>query len=62
MFDHGRIVTPDEEKRAVEAVAKADLIAAAEMIFKTTPAVALVGPVPDTDYLGLIRAELGTAH
>jgi predicted Zn-dependent peptidase len=62
MFDHGRIVTPDEEKRAVEAVAKADLIAAAEMIFKTSPAVALVGPVPDTDYLALIQAELGTAH
>jgi predicted Zn-dependent peptidase len=59
LFEHGRLIEPDERKRAVEAVTTADVIDAADMIFKTNPAVALVGPVPDTDYLGLIRAELG---
>ena len=59
LFEHGRIVQPDEEKRAVEAVTMEDLIAAAKWIFETAPTVALVGPVPDTDYLASIRAEIG---
>ncbi len=59
LFDHGRLIEPDEEKRAVEAVTISDVIEAAHMIFETRPAVALVGPVPDTDYLGLIKAEMG---
>jgi predicted Zn-dependent peptidase len=61
LFDLGRLIEPDEKKRAVEAVTIADVIEGARMIFKTEPAVALVGPVPDTDYLGLIKAEMGTA-
>ncbi|MDR3529633.1 MAG: pitrilysin family protein [Rhodopila sp.] len=61
LFDHGRIVAPDERKRAVEAVTTDDVIEAATMIFKTNPAIALVGPVPDTDYVGLIKAEMGAA-
>jgi len=59
LLEHGRLVKPDERKRAVEAVTIRDLIEGAQMIFKTNPAVALVGPVPDTDYLGLIKAEMG---
>ncbi len=61
LLERGRLVAPDERKRAVEAVTIEDVIAAAETIFKTEPAVALVGPVPETDYLGLIKAEMGTA-
>jgi predicted Zn-dependent peptidase len=62
LFDYGRIREPDEEKRAVEAVTMQDLREAAEIVFRSTPAVALVGPVPDTDYLGLIGSELGSAR
>ena len=58
-FEYGRIVEPDESKRLIEAVTIADLGEAAAMIFGTRPTVALVGPVPETDYLGLIRTELG---
>jgi predicted Zn-dependent peptidase len=59
LLEYGRLVEPDERKRAVEAVTIADMIEAAEMIFRSNPTVALVGPVPDTDYLGLLRAEMG---
>jgi predicted Zn-dependent peptidase len=62
LFEHGRLVEPDEKKRAVEAVTITDLIEAARMIFMTNPTVALVGPVPDTDYLGLIKGEMGAAN
>jgi predicted Zn-dependent peptidase len=62
LFEHGRIVMPDEKKHAVEAVTIADLTEAAAMIFASTPAVALVGPVPDTDYMGMIQTELGKNH
>ncbi len=61
LLEHGRLIKPDERKRAVEAVTVDDLVEAARMIFKTDPAVALVGPVPETDYLGLIGAELRAA-
>jgi predicted Zn-dependent peptidase len=59
LFDHGRIVEPDEEKRAVEAVTREDLIRAAAQVFETAPTVALVGPVPETDYLAMITSEIG---
>jgi predicted Zn-dependent peptidase len=62
LFEHGRLVEPDEKKRAVEAVTIDDLSEAARMVFATTPAVALVGPVPDTDYMGVIATELGRNH
>ena len=62
LFDHGRIVEPDEEKRAVEAVTMQDLVAAANIIFSTSPTVALVGPVPDTDYLATIKSEIGVGY
>jgi predicted Zn-dependent peptidase len=62
LFDHGRIVEPDEEKRAVEAVTMEDMAEAAASIFQTPPTVALVGPVPETDYLATIKAELGARH
>jgi predicted Zn-dependent peptidase len=62
LFDHGRIVEPDEEKRAVEAVTLADLADAADSIFQTRPTVALVGPVPETDYLARIKSEMGSSH
>jgi predicted Zn-dependent peptidase len=59
LFDLGRLVEPDERKRAIEAVTINDVIEAARMVFSTQPAIALVGPVPETDYLGLIKAEMG---
>jgi predicted Zn-dependent peptidase len=61
LMERGRLIEPDERKRAVEAVTIGDVIEAARMIFETKPAVALVGPVPDSDYLGLIKAEMGAA-
>jgi predicted Zn-dependent peptidase len=61
LIERGRLIEPDERKRAVEAVTVDELIEAARMIFKTNPAVALVGPVPDADYAGMIRAEMGAA-
>jgi predicted Zn-dependent peptidase len=61
LFEHGRIMLPDEEIARVEEVTMDHLIEAANLTFKTAPAVALVGPVPETDYLGLIKAELGAA-
>jgi len=61
LLEYGRLVDPDEKKRAIEAVMIGDLVEAAQMIFKTRPAVALVGPVQDTDYLGLIEAEMRAA-
>ena len=60
LFEHGRLVEPDEKKRAVEAVTVKDVTEAARMIFTTNPAVSLVGPVPDTDYLGLIKGEMAS--
>jgi hypothetical protein len=39
-----------------------DLRDAADVVFHSTPAVSLVGPVPETDYLGLISAELGSTR
>ena len=62
LFEHGRIIEPDESKRLIEAVTMADLGDAAAMIFASHPTVALVGPVPETDYLGLIAAELGVGR
>jgi predicted Zn-dependent peptidase len=62
MFDHGRIVEPDEEKRAVEAVTMSDLTDAAASIFETAPTVAMVGPIPETDYLSAIKAEIGARY
>jgi predicted Zn-dependent peptidase len=62
LFDHGRLIEPDDKKRAVRAVSISDVIEAAQMIFATNPAVALVGPVPDTDYVGLIKAEMGVGQ
>jgi predicted Zn-dependent peptidase len=58
-MDYGRLIEPDEKKRAVEAVTIDDMIEAAHLIFRTHPTVSLVGPVPETDYLALIRAEMG---
>jgi predicted Zn-dependent peptidase len=62
LFDHGRVVEPDEEKRAVEAVTIADLAEAAASVFQTKPTVALVGPVPDKDYLAAVTTELGAGY
>jgi predicted Zn-dependent peptidase len=37
VFDHGKIITPDEEKINFSMVTKNDLLEAAAMIFKTKP-------------------------
>ncbi|CAM6054948.1 unnamed protein product [Sphagnum tenellum] len=58
LFDFGSIITPDVEKAIIELVRKDDLIEASEMIFASQPTVALVGPIPDTDYLTMIQNEI----
>jgi predicted Zn-dependent peptidase len=59
MFDHGKIITPDEEKINFSMVTKNDLLEAAAMIFKTKPTVSLVGPVPENDYMGMVKSAMG---
>jgi predicted Zn-dependent peptidase len=59
VFDHGKIITPDEEKINFSMVTKNDLLEAAAMIFKTKPTVSLVGPVPENDYMGMVKSAMG---
>jgi len=47
LFEHGKIVTPEEAMRKVEAVTMDDVRAAARMMVGSNPTVSLVGPVPE---------------
>ena len=44
--------------RKVEAVTQDDVMAAMRAMIGTNPTVSLVGPVPDQDYHGQVRAAL----
>jgi len=58
LFEHGRIITPEDTMRKVEAVTMDDVKAAARMMVATNPTISLVGPVPDQDYHAQVRAAL----
>ena len=58
LFEHGMIMTPEDAMRKVEAVTLDDVKAAARMMVTSNPTVSLVGPVPDQDYHGQVRAAL----
>ncbi|MCK8784581.1 insulinase family protein [Roseomonas sp. NAR14] len=59
LFTRGRIVTPEEEMREVEAVTPEQVKAAARSAIRSNPTVSLVGPVPERDYHGMVRQALG---
>jgi len=58
LFEHGRVIPPDQAMRAVEAVTLDDVRAAARVVVASNPTVSLVGPVPDMDYHGTVRTAL----
>ena len=58
LFEHGTIMTPEDAMRKVEAVTLDDVKAAARTMVASNPTVSLVGPVPDQDYHGQVRAAL----
>lgn len=58
LFERGYVQTPDEARREVEAVTADDVMAAARTVAASNPTVALVGPVPDLDYHGRVKAAL----
>ena len=58
LFEHGEIQTPEYAMRRVEAVTMEDVAAAARSIVRSNPTISLVGPVPDKDYHGQVRAAL----
>ena len=58
LFEHGTIMTPEDAMRKVEAVTLDDVKAAARTVVASNPTVSLVGPVPDQDYHGQVRAAL----
>ncbi len=59
LFEHGEIHTPEYAMRKVEAVTMDDVTAAARRVVASNPTISLVGPVPDMDYHGKVRAALG---
>ncbi|MBC7799756.1 MAG: insulinase family protein [Gemmatimonadaceae bacterium] len=58
LFEHGRIITPEDSMRKVEAVTTDDVTAAMRMMIATNPTISLVGPVPDQAYHSQVRAAL----
>ncbi len=58
LFDRGVVVSPEEAMRKVEAVTMDDVTAAARALLTSNPTLSLVGPVPDADYHGQVRAAL----
>ncbi len=58
LFEHGKIITPEETMRKVEAVTLDDVKAAASLMVSSNPTISLVGPVPDQDYHAQVRAAL----
>ena len=58
LFEHGHVVAPDEAMRKVEAVTLDDVRAAARVVAASNPTVSVVGPVPEMDYHGTVKAAL----
>jgi predicted Zn-dependent peptidase len=59
MFYYGRIKTFDEIRQSIKKVTIDDVKAAAKRLLSSKPTIALVGPIPDGDYEGIIKAALG---
>lgn len=59
MFTRGRIRDFDEVRRNIENMTVNDLKNAAKFLLRCKPTIALVGPVPDADYEGMIQSALG---
>lgn len=55
----GIVTTPDEAMSFIEAVTLEDVRTAAEEMLQTNVTLAMCGPVPDRDYLGIIRGSFG---
>ena len=58
LFEHGKVIPPTEAMRAVEAVTLDDVRAAARVVVASNPTVSVVGPVPEMDYHGTVKAAL----
>jgi predicted Zn-dependent peptidase len=59
MFTRNRIREFDEIKRDIEKINIDDLKSAAKFLFESKPTISLVGPVPDADYEGMVKAAIG---
>ena len=51
-------MTPEDAMRKVEAVTLDDVKTAARIMVASNPTISLVGPVPNEDYHGRVRAAL----
>jgi predicted Zn-dependent peptidase len=51
-------VEPEEFMAKVRAVTIDDVREAAELVTQANPTISLVGPVPDADYQGMVKAAL----
>ncbi len=58
-FRDGEATGPQVDLDAVRAVTIADLKHAAGVMLSAPPTLAMVGPVPERDYLGIVTAALG---
>ena len=58
LFERGYVLTPDQARQEVEAVTSDHVMAAAKSVVASNPTVSLVGPVPDMDYHGRVKAAL----
>ncbi len=59
LFNYGRVRSFDEIRKEINQVTVADLKTAANRIMSTKPTISLVGPVPDADYEGMVKAAIG---
>jgi predicted Zn-dependent peptidase len=57
-FRHGTARGPRADVAALRTVRIDDLVAAARTVFAGAPTLSLVGPVPEADYLAIVRAAL----
>ncbi len=59
VFVHDRVRSFEEVRTLIEDVTIDDLKAAANRLLAGKPSIALVGPVPDADYEGMVQTALG---
>lgn len=55
----GYVPDPEDVRRSIQNVTVDDLREAAKRLLTGKPSIALVGPVPDADYEGMVTAALG---
>lgn len=59
LFSHGYIKDFEEVRNAIKKVTIDDLKAAASRILSSKPTIALVGPVPEADYMDMVKSAIG---